>query len=105
MKKQDKVILSEIRINPIPISKKGIVAFVSFVLNDNYHVNEVMIATSPKRQDFRVVYPLKTGQTGATIQIFYPINKTIGQQIEQQVLDYYKDFLSKINKDDYHGQR
>ena len=98
MKKIDKVILSEIRINPIPISKKGIVAFVSFVLDNIYHVSDVMIATSPKRQDFRVVYPLKTSQTGATIQIFYPINKSIGQQIEQQLLDHYKEFLSKIDR-------
>jgi len=98
MKKIDKVILSEIRINPIPISKKGIVAFVSFVLDNVYHVSDVMIATSPKRQDFRVVYPLKTSQTGATIQIFYPIKKEIGLQIEKQVLDYYRDFLSKINR-------
>ena len=98
MKKIDKVILSEIRINPIPISKKGIVAFVSFVIDDIYHVSDVMIATSPKRNDYRVVYPIKTSQTGATIQIFYPIHKPIGQQIEQQILDYYKDFLSKIDR-------
>ena len=39
MKKIDKVILSEIRINPIPISKKGIVAFVSFVLDTDGNYN------------------------------------------------------------------
>jgi len=98
LKKTDNVILSEININPIPISKKGIVAFISFVIDGIYHVNDVMIATSPKRNDYRIVYPIKISQTGATIQIFFPIKKSIGQQIEQQVLDYYKDFLSKIDR-------
>ena len=91
-----KIKITEIIVTPIPPTQKGIVAFVSFVIDNIYKVNNVMIGTSLKRDDLRIVYPIAILPNKAIIQVFYPINKDIGLQIENQLLEYYKNkFLDK----------
>lgn len=91
-----KINISEITIIPISPSTKGIVAFVSFVIDGIYKIQDVMIGTSLKRNNFRLIYPIKNIPTGATIQVFYPIKKEIGEQIENIVLSAYDKFIEKV---------
>lgn len=90
-----KIKLSKIIISPIPPTSKGIVAFVSFIIDDIFQVRDVMIATSPSRGgQYRLVYPYKTLPNGAKVQVFYPLTKDIGIAIEKEVLDSYGSLLS-----------
>jgi DNA-binding cell septation regulator SpoVG len=99
MKTIDRTVLSEIIITPIPPTAKGIVAFVSFVLNQSFKVTNVMIATSLKRGGaFRLVYPVQQLPNGKSIQIFYPINKEVGRELENQIFLQYKEFIDKMTK-------
>jgi len=102
MKKTDKALkLSEIIITPIQPTAKGIIAFVSFILNDTFKVNNIMIATSLKRNgNLRLVYPVKTLPNGKDVQIFYPITKEAGKELENQTLTAYNIFLSKLKREE-----
>jgi len=100
MKKNDndKIIISEITFCPICPTKKGIVAFVSFVINNTFKVNNVMIGTSLKRNgDYRLIYPVSTLPNGKDVQVFFPINISSGLQIESRVLSEWNTFLGTLN--------
>lgn len=87
--------ITEIVISPIPPTRKGIVAFVSFVIDNIYKVNDVMLGTSLKRNNYRIIYPIKILPNGASVQVFYPINKKVGDQIQKQVLKEFNKLIKK----------
>jgi DNA-binding cell septation regulator SpoVG len=82
--------LREISIIPIIPTKKGIVAFCNFVINDSFKVCDVAIATDLTNGGYRLVYPIKAiPPHNKTVQIFYPIKKEISDQIQIQVLNQF----------------
>lgn len=91
MRTNEQIKISEIQIIPIkPVN--GLVGFVSFVLNDELYLGSIGVIT---RLDgsYRLLYPTKkTG--GRDINIFHPINKTLAQSIENQIIKKFEEVMN-----------
>jgi len=88
--------LSEIQIVPIK-PNKGLVAFVSFVVNDSFFVGDVALYTSPSTEDgFRLVYPDKVLPSGKRIQCVHPITKRAGEAVHSAVINKYQELMEKV---------
>lgn len=82
----------------IPVKpKEGLVAFCSFVLFNTIYCSSVAIYTRPDGT-YRLVYPTKK-VNNSSINIFHPIDKKIGQKIEQLVTAKYEEVM----KNDRHN--
>ena len=89
--------ISEIQIVPIK-PKDGIVAFVSFVLNEAVYLSSVAVMTRPQG-GYRLVYPTK--KIGdRSIGIFYPIKKDFAGQIEKDVIEQLEKVMSLNDRHD-----
>ena len=89
--------ISEIQIIPIK-PQNGLVAFASFVLDNNLYLGSIGIMTRPQG-GYRLTYPTK--RVGIKdLNIFYPINKTFAETIEKEVL---AELEKVMNENDRHG--
>ena len=84
--------LTEIQIVPTK-PKNGLVAFVSFVLNNQFFVGDIAIYTKIEGVGFRLVYPAKTLFNGLKINCFKPITKGAGEAIEQAVMAHFENLM------------
>lgn len=93
----NQITISEIQIVPVK-PKNGLVAFVSFILNESLFVSSVAIYTRLENPDqYRLVYPSK--QIGnKDNSILYPIKKEVGGYIEKHVSDQYNKLFKKCNE-------
>jgi DNA-binding cell septation regulator SpoVG len=91
-----KLKISEIQIVPVKPTN-GLVAFASFLLNESIYFGSIGIVTRPYGS-YRLVYPTKK-VNGKNLNLFYPINKDIGQQIEEAIVTSYEDVM----KNDRHS--
>ena len=89
--------LTEIQIVPVK-PNNGLVAFVSFVLDDSFFVGDVAIYSRIDQQGYRLVYPAKTLFNGLKINCFKPINKPAADEIERQVLADFEKLIEKAKK-------
>jgi DNA-binding cell septation regulator SpoVG len=86
-----KPVISEIQIIPIK-PQNGLVAFVSFILNDYLYLGSIGIVTRPEG-GYRLVYPTK--KIGLrNINIFHPINKSFAETIEKEVINKFEDVMN-----------
>lgn len=90
--------VSEIQIIPIK-PRNGLVAFASFVLDDNLYLGSIGIVTRPNG-GYRLVYPTKK-VVNRNLNIFYPINKGFAQIVENEIV---KRFEEVMNQNDRHSQ-
>ncbi len=89
--------ISEIQIIPIK-PQDGLVAFVSFVLDNNLYLGSVGILTRPEG-GYRLLYPTK--KVGMrNINIFHPINKEFAQSIEKEVISKFEDVMKTYGRHD-----
>ena len=89
--------ITELQITPVK-PHEGLVAFISFVLNNIYHGN-VALYTSPSSSDgYRLVYPSKTLKNGIRMSYFHPINKEINQAIQKRVVEAYEKLIEDLMK-------
>ena len=89
--------LTEIQIVPVK-PKDGLVAFVSFVINDSFFVGDVAIYSRLNQESYRLVYPIKTLFNGLKINCFKPINKLVADEIERQVFAEFEKLIEKAKK-------
>lgn len=82
--------ISELQITPIKI-QDGLVALASLVLNDALYLSSIGIYTRPSG-GYRLTYPTR-GPQG--INIFHPISKELGSQIENAVISQYKKLMTE----------
>lgn len=82
--------INNIQIVPV-LPKNGIVAFASLLLDDALYVSSIAIATRPNG-GFRLVYPTKKTPS-KDIGIFYPVNRSLGQQIEKDVITQFQKVI------------
>ncbi len=77
----------------IPIRpNEGLVGFASFVLNDSFYFGSIGIRTRPLG-GFRLTYPTrKVGDK--SLPIFHPINKTVSDLIEQEIIAKFEEIQS-----------
>ena len=87
--------LTEIQIIPTK-PKNGLVAFVSFVLNDLFYVGDVAIYTKIETEGYRLVYPAKVLFNGLKINCFKPIKKCAGDAIERAVLVEFEKLIDDV---------
>jgi len=90
--------LTEIQIIPIK-PQNGLVAFASFVLDDNLYLGSIGIVTRP-RGGYRLVYPTKK-VAGRSLNIFYPIEKEFALAIENEVVRRFEEVM---NQNDRHSR-
>lgn len=90
--------LSEIQIIPIK-PQNGLVAFASFVLDNNLYLGSIGILTRPEG-GYRLLYPTK--KVGIrNINTFHPINKEFAQSIEKEVIGKFEDVMKNDRHDSF----
>ena len=82
--------ISNIQIIPIQ-PKNGIIAFASLLLDNALYISSIAIMTRPSG-GFRLVYPTKK-TPNKDIGIFYPVNRSFGEQIEKDVISELKKVI------------
>jgi DNA-binding cell septation regulator SpoVG len=90
--------ISETCFYPIKPTDKGVVAFVSFTYANLFRINDCAIVTK-RSGGYRIVYPIKTLPNGKSISCIYPINQTIGNEIQDFLLSKYEEFLNIKTKE------
>lgn len=90
--------ISEIQIIPVkPVD--GLLAFVSFVLEDNLYLSSIALLTRPEG-GYRLVYPTK--KVGIrNINIYHPINKEFAKLIEKEVFVKFEDVMKNDRHDSF----
>ncbi len=92
--------ISEIQIIPVK-PMNGLVAFASFVLDDNLYLGSIGILTRPEG-GYRLVYPTK--KVGIrNINIFHPINKAFAESIEKEVIVKFEDVMKNDRYDSFNA--
>lgn len=96
--------LTEINILPIHQTKKGIFAFCNFIINESFKINDCAIAQDIKNSGWRLIYPIKQiPPRNKTIQVFYPINKNVSEQIQKQVIAEFVRLINGANEEKNHA--
>lgn len=90
--------ITEIQIIPVK-PHNGLLAFCSFVLNNQFYISDVAIFS---RLDggYRLVYPIKVLPNGVKVNCFHPISREPGEEIEKIVIGEYKKLISKTMNED-----
>lgn len=88
--------ISEIQIN-LTKPKNGLIGFASFVVNEEIYLSGVAIHKKLNADGYRLTYPIrKSGEQ--SFEVFYPINRMAGQQIESAILSRLNDVLNKLEQ-------
>lgn len=91
------IILSEIQIIPVK-PHNGLLAFVSFVINNSFFVGDVALYSLLNREGYRLSYPIKILKNGLKVNCFHPINSQSAQAIEEQVIKAFLQLREKAMK-------
>lgn len=83
------IAITELQIVPVK-PKDGLVAFASFILNNNLYLGSIAIVTRPEG-GFRLLYPTKKVGDNRSINIFFPINKNFAEKVESEVLRKFEE--------------
>lgn len=84
--------ITEINITPIK-PQNGLVAFASFVLYKAIYCGSVAVFSRPDGS-YRLSYPNR--RVGSReMDIFYPISRLVGHEIEQAVIAAYEEVMSQ----------
>lgn len=87
--------ISEINIQLIKPAN-GLVAFASVVLDDKIYLGSIGVHQRLDGNGYRLTYPTK--KTGhRDFHIFHPIERSLGQRIEQAILAKVSTLLEKQN--------
>ena len=87
--------ISEIQIIPVK-PQNGLVAFASFVLDQNLYLGSIGIMTRPNGS-YRLVYPTKK-VADRSLNIFYPINREFAQLIENEIVRRFEEVMNNYDR-------
>ena len=88
------IAVSEIQIIPVK-PHEGLIAFASFVLNNQFYIGNVAVYTRLNSEDYRLVYPSKIlPKNGKEIQCFHPISKEAAEEIEKAVVNKLNELIN-----------
>ncbi|MCX6783798.1 MAG: septation protein SpoVG family protein [candidate division WWE3 bacterium] len=90
--------LTEVQIIPIK-PQNGLVAFASFVLDNNLYLGSIGIMTRPSG-GYRLIYPTKK-VAERNLNIFYPLNKGFAEFAEDEVVKRYEEVMKNQNDRHY----
>lgn len=92
------LVISEIQILPVK-PNNGLIAFISFVINNQFYVGNVALYTSPSSADgYRLVYPIKMLPNGKEIHCVHPINRETGEQVKGIIVAKYQEIMDQFNR-------
>jgi DNA-binding cell septation regulator SpoVG len=97
-KQQTKKLVTKVELVPI-IPNKGHIAFANIVIENKLALNGVGIHTCLSRSGFRLLYPTKTLPNGKVIQMYYPINKQVADEIQDTIINEYEGLLENVARD------
>lgn len=101
----NKLEISEIQIVPLK-PRNGLVAFASFILNNQFFCGNIAIYTSLYSDyGFRLVYPTIKLKSGKSIDIFHPINKKAGNSVQKKVVEQYLKIVENLEKGGTDGSK
>lgn len=90
--------ISEIQINLIK-PKDGLIGFATLILNDDFYLSGIGIHRKLAGDGYRLTYPTrKSGNRD--FEIFHPINRNAGQQIETAIFARLNDVLKTLENSD-----
>lgn len=88
------MLINEVEISPIKPSK-GLVGFASCVIDGWLYLGSIGIMTRLSG-GYRLTYPTKwVGET--SMNLFHPLSKDAGQQLEQVIISEYENVMKKSN--------
>jgi|688.fasta_scaffold151695_1 stage V sporulation protein G len=91
----NQITISEIQIIPVK-PKNGLVAFVSFIINESFFVSSVAVYTKLNNPDqYRLVYPSKQIGNKDT-SLLYPIKKEAGAILKNRSRSNITNFLKNV---------
>ena len=94
------ILIAEIQIIPVK-PQNGLVAFASFVLNNQFYVGNIAIYTSPSsRNGFRLLFSDKKSTSGKSIKLFHPITEEAGEKVTSEIVKEYVKLMANF----YRGQ-
>jgi DNA-binding cell septation regulator SpoVG len=96
------IAISEIQIIPVK-PNKGLVAFASCVINDQFYAGDIAIYTRPNGEDYRLVYPCKVLPNGKKINCFHPINREAADHLKEQIVGVFLNLSEKVKKSEGKG--
>lgn len=83
--------VSNVQIIPVR-PNDGLVAFASFILDDNFYMGSIGIHTRPDGS-YRLIYPTRK-ISNENLPIYYPINKEIASVVEQAIIAKFENVAS-----------
>ncbi len=83
--------ITEVQVVPIKPTD-GLVGFASFVLNESLFLGGIGIYTRPDG-GYRLTYPIRK-LTNKGVNIFYPIKKEAGKQIEDAIVNKFEEVMN-----------
>ena len=90
--------ITEVRINLIK-PKDGLIGFVALVINGDIYLSGIGIHRKLTRDGYRLTYP--TRKSGSRdFEIFHPINRNAGHEIEAAIFCQLNDLLKKLENSD-----
>jgi len=87
--------ITEIQIRVIK-PKDGLLGFASLVLNGSLYLSSIGIFSKLDGSGYRITYPTKK-VGNLDLHIFHPINKELGQEIEQAIISKTKEIFEANN--------
>lgn len=96
-----KILISDVQVVPVK-PQNGLVAFISFVLNEQIYLGNLGLYTSfSSPYGFRLVYPTRKLQSGVKLSLVHPISKIVGATIEKQVVDEYQKIINELKEETF----
>ena len=96
----NKLEIAEIEIIPVK-PHNGLLAFCSFVLNNQFYIGDIAIYSRLNQEGYRLVYPMKVLVNGAKVNCFHPISKEAGEAIEKTIIGVYEKLMKKAGNTKY----
>jgi len=97
-------LITEIRIIPLKLTDKGLVAFASCILDDKLFLGGLAIYTV-LRGGYRLTYPTRSLNTNPKrigdnkdMQIYNPINQNFRTELEEAVIQEYQRLTGESNE-------
>ncbi|MDP3992692.1 MAG: septation protein SpoVG family protein, partial [bacterium] len=83
--------ITEIQVTPIK-PQDGLVGFASLVFANSFYLGSIGIFTRPQG-GYRLTYPTK-----GNLSLFYPINRSVAQEIEEAVITKFEEVTKSYDR-------
>lgn len=89
-------IIKEVCFYPLRINEKGLIGFISLVLDNKLSLNSIAVYTRPDGSGYRLLFPSRTSPNGKEVQTFYPINQETYNAIINAVVQKIEELNEKV---------